>query len=294
MPSIPRPKLIQRLENSFRDSGFESVFLQEPTTKPFRLVIFHHAEQYSLIIYLWTLTKGGGTGRHRTDEYKIQMTLPDWQNGLLMEEGSITLVLGWSEDFQVWAGFDAQHHQTLTGRSNMVSIYGDALAKATQGQIGMSVKDNGETAVAFPSFALIEYTKHAHLFHGYAQQPNSTAIIEQATMTDFSDRPIHDIAPEERIRITQTIVRPFRNRRFRYNVLTAYNHRCAMTGMQLDLVEAAHIIDVAFDESTDEVKNGLCLSALCHSAFDAGLLNVLPDYRIVANKMKIADLQNSP
>jgi putative restriction endonuclease len=290
MPATPRAELITQLENSFRASGYQFLLSGDASVKPFRFIVYNDVERYAFIIYAWTLTQGGGAGRHRTDEYKIQMTLSNWQDGLLFEPGSITLLLGWSESLRVWAGFDAHYHQILTGRSNMVSIYGDALQKAVNGQIGMSRKANGETSIAFPPFFLVDYAKQADLFHGYAQEQRASNIIEEVTTIVPSIR-LEDIAPAERALEVKQIALRYRNRRFRYNILAVYKNRCAMTGMQLELVDAAHIIDVAFDESTDEIKNGLCLSASCHRAFDAGLIVVTPDYHIVLNREKIAGLQ---
>ena len=155
----------------------------------------------------------------------------------------------------------------------------------------MNVKKNQEIAVAIPLFFFVDYAKNAEQLHGYVQQPETADAIEAAIAQDSDTLNIVDVPQEVRRRIMQTILRPYRHRKFRYNVTSVYQHRCAITGMQLDLVDAAHIIDVAYPESTDEIKNGLCLSVLCHRAFDAGLIGITPDYRVVFNQKAIADLQ---
>ena len=48
-----------------------------------------------------------------------------------------------------------------------------------------------------------------------------------------------------------------RDARFRKNVLVAYGYRCAISGIQLDLVDAAHIIPVEHERGTDELRNGI-------------------------------------
>ncbi|GMU35479.1 MAG: HNH endonuclease [Planctomycetia bacterium] len=42
--------------------------------------------------------------------------------------------------------------------------------------------------------------------------------------------------------------------------------------MQLKLVEAAHILPVAAEKSSDHVTNGIALSSTYHRAFDTGLI----------------------
>ena len=64
-----------------------------------------------------------------------------------------------------------------------------------------------------------------------------------------------------------------------------------MCGFQLDLVEAAHIVPVTHDQSTDETANGLCLCGLHHKAYDIGLVIVEKDYRVCINQSYTADLK---
>jgi HNH endonuclease len=70
--------------------------------------------------------------------------------------------------------------------------------------------------------------------------------------------------------------------KFSNEVRQAYNHTCLFTGMRLPKtqatgssgVDAAHILPWAeYDLNT--VSNGLCLSKLCHWAFDAGILKLV-------------------
>jgi len=67
---------------------------------------------------------------------------------------------------------------------------------------------------------------------------------------------------------------------FRSMVLSNYEQRCAITGINIsDLLIASHIIPWA--ESTPQQKlnpeNGICMSALYDKAFDRGLITILPD-----------------
>jgi putative restriction endonuclease len=69
---------------------------------------------------------------------------------------------------------------------------------------------------------------------------------------------------------------------FREAVLTAYDKRCAISGLpEPRLLDAAHIIiDGDSDKGQPVVPNGLPLSKLHHAAFDANLIGIDPDFCI--------------
>lgn len=67
---------------------------------------------------------------------------------------------------------------------------------------------------------------------------------------------------------------------FRQAVLTAYDGRCALTGLpEPMLLDAAHIISDKHEAlGKPVVPNGLPLSKIHHAAFDAHLIGIDPDY----------------
>jgi predicted restriction endonuclease len=65
--------------------------------------------------------------------------------------------------------------------------------------------------------------------------------------------------------------------KFRNNLLTAYEGKCAVTGTAIeDVLEAAHIIPYN-GISTNHVCNGLLLRSDIHDLFDLGLLSINPE-----------------
>lgn len=64
-----------------------------------------------------------------------------------------------------------------------------------------------------------------------------------------------------------------------------------MCGLQLGLIEAAHIIPVGEPGSTDDTSNGLALCVLHHCAYDAGLLELREDGSIHVNEVAIESLR---
>ena len=73
---------------------------------------------------------------------------------------------------------------------------------------------------------------------------------------------------------------------FRAMILSNYDYRCAITGMDVQsLLIASHIIPWADNESERlNPENGICLSPLYDKAFDKGLIGIQPDYEIVLSK----------
>ena len=73
-------------------------------------------------------------------------------------------------------------------------------------------------------------------------------------------------------RVNQTV--------FRSMVLSNYEERCAITGINIpDLLVAGHIIPWADSSPLQKLnpENGICLSALYDKAFDKGLITISPD-----------------
>jgi putative restriction endonuclease len=61
--------------------------------------------------------------------------------------------------------------------------------------------------------------------------------------------------------------------------------------MQLDLLDAAHIIPVEHKRGTDETKNGLSLCALHHRAYDHALITVNVNYSIACSDKEFKRLR---
>ncbi len=69
---------------------------------------------------------------------------------------------------------------------------------------------------------------------------------------------------------------------FREAVITAYNQRCALSGLPEPLLlDAAHIVPDNNEQLGQPiVPNGIPLSKIHHAAFDAHLIGIDPDYRL--------------
>ena len=77
-------------------------------------------------------------------------------------------------------------------------------------------------------------------------------------------------------------MRKYRNHQawFSSRTRSAYGYRCAFSGLPLGkLLVGAHI-KADEEEGPASVNNGICMSTLHHTAFDAHLIGVDPDLRI--------------
>lgn len=108
-------------------------------------------------------------------------------------------------------------------------------------------------------------------------------------------------AARNRIKVWQQVaLRGAAGAKFSFDVRQAYNHTCLFTGMRLPKtpatgssgVDAAHILPWA-EYNLNTVSNGICLSKLCHWAFDSGILQLSYDtptstYRIALSEAALA------
>jgi putative restriction endonuclease len=79
---------------------------------------------------------------------------------------------------------------------------------------------------------------------------------------------------------------------FREAVLDAYGNRCAVSGLpEPRLLVAAHIIPDRDRRGQPEVSNGIAMSVLHHTAYDANLMGIDPDGGVHINRdlLKIHD-----
>jgi putative restriction endonuclease len=66
-----------------------------------------------------------------------------------------------------------------------------------------------------------------------------------------------------------------------------------MCGIQLRLLDGAHILPVAEPNSTDETANGIALCTLHHRAYDRSLVTFDTEYRIHVNEDQVEQLRQA-
>ena len=131
-------------------------------------------------------------------------------------------------------------------------------------------------------------------FFGRSVRALSDDAFDAIVSAGFSRGPlawevVRDAGIDETRPILERIVRrPYRDRRFRLQVLEAYDNTCAVTGLRLlngggrPEVQAAHILPVERD-GPDSIRNGLALSGTAHWMFDRGLITLDDELRVVVS-----------
>lgn len=291
MPTLPSDSLLAKIEQAFDDSGADAVLFSAPQQRhPRSFIVQVNNRTTEVWIYIWTLTHGGGIKRP-ADEYRIQLT--SVAPPLQLNPSGPTLLLGYEAERNCFAGFDIRKHQTFTGRSPSIQIRIGVLDVALRNGIAFSErKGNDEIAIGFrPDYFLI-YALNAPLLHEQAMDAGAVELLGRvASHEPLAVADLERIAPE-RQRIVNKVARLTRAADFRRRIMQAYNATCAVTGVQLRLVDAAHILPVGAEGSSDATTNGLCLSATFHRAFDSALIYLDEAYAMRLNARRAEELSN--
>jgi putative restriction endonuclease len=282
MPATSSDTLIAALIDAFQDSGSSGVLLSSPRKHPRKFAIPTPDGALSLWVYIWTLTHGGRPTLR--DEYRIQMT--SVSSPLQINPLGYTLLLGYEPNLQMFAGFDLAKHQRFTTGSPSVQIDIKAIRTALRDGLAFDRKDNDEIAVGIRPDQILHYTANSEALHKFGKNASTFALLKKASTQQAIPEEDLDAVAIERQRVVRTVSELARSASFRTSVLHAYDRRCAITGMQLKLVEAAHILPVGAPGSTDGIKNGFCLSPTYHRAYDNALIYLNEDYIIRINPEK--------
>ena len=285
MPAdLAKSELLHVVTQSVLDSGCGLICLDR--NHPFRIRIYYDDKSRDAKIIIYNISHGGK--KRAEDEYRIQIK----EIGIEPEAECKTIILGYHSRMEVFAGWDASKHPSPKYSSSL-QIRLEALEKASMYGFSTCDKGNGEIVVAFKPGLMSEYIRNLEDLHSFGESVYDLNILEEATGAKGPnmDMDIQGISPERRT-VLQTILKRQRDSSFRERILSAYNHRCAFSGVQLKLVDAAHIIPVRCQGATDETDNGIALSAIHHKAYDRGLITFDENYKIKVNEGELHRLQD--
>lgn len=289
MPPVSPSVLVDSVLNAIQQSGGMGVYTSNNIRiHPREFAVQHLDETFSLWIYIWTLTHGGRPSLPR--EYRIQMT--SVSSPLRLNPNGYTALLGYFPDRDMFAGFDIQGHRTFTTGSPSVQIDISAIHTALQDGLAFHEKENREIAVAFRPDQFLNYIRNANILHELGTDtPTLNLVVKAAKSEEIVPQDIQSL-PVERQRIVTNVSRYARDGSFRQRVLSAYEYCCAVTQAQLKLVDAAHILPVSVEGSSDQVSNGIALSPTMHRAYDHGLIFLDENYYMRLNDRKATELRN--
>jgi len=291
MPKLNKRQLLERVENGIKESGWNLLFVTDPSEHPARYQVYREHFSHAVRVYIWNLTHGGGRARP-VDEYRIQVTgVPQFEP----EIGGKTLILGWWDDVGVFAGFDYQHHKNPLGYSPSMQIREAALRNAVVNGLCPHQRGGDEIAIAFRPDFIGAYIDNLESLHQSGQVAGDVEILSRIGNEPerVSDEEINSRATEKRKFAFVSTKRALRDISFRARVLNAYSQKCAFCGLQLKLLDGAHILPVSQQGSTDETCNGVALCATHHRAYDHGLITFDPEYRVHMNRKRVEEFRET-
>ena len=267
---------IKNLHNIIIDKLYECgcviIFIKHINKNPLEITVKYNNNELNLRIFIWNITHGGKT--RSEDEFRVQIKIP--KNYSLNYND---ILLGWYRD-EVFVGYDTSKHLKPAWSSSL-QIKKSILEEAYKKGYKTYENKNDETVIAFNPYYLGIYIENHKEIH---------SIIEENSLTKKDVNNVNDIISERKI-IYQTIKKKIRAADFRKKVLGAYSNKCCFCNLQLNITEAAHILPVSQEKSSDEVQNGICLCPNHHKAYEYGLIYINEKYQIISNKEYIKKLK---
>ncbi|MCC6446147.1 MAG: HNH endonuclease [Armatimonadetes bacterium] len=293
MANLHKVTIRNKVIDAIHQCGWSVLILSELDKNPFfKLRVYNNESRYNLKIYSWNLSYGGKS--RSKDEYRIQVKInrddPNL-NRFIVEVGYKILIIGYSDEYNVFAAFNFNKHLSTLAYSASFQIKLDTLINASRNGIDTHNKDNNELAIAFRPDFIIDYIENLQELHAFGESITESNQLRKliAEPTEINNEILGRFSGK-RGSIVKTITRRARNASFNGRVLKAYNYSCAFCGIQLKLVDAAHILPVAHEDSTDETANGVALCPLHHRAFDGALVAFDSNYKTHINRRRLEDL----
>ena len=227
-------------------------------------------------------------GRSDDDEFRIQCPgdLPI-RFKVRHDAGDIVVVLGFHPDWNVFSAWDPARLIARNSRAQRFSIYTRLSKIQEASSLGVStyVDSNQQNILSFrPEFAGL-YIENSRTIHE-VDDTRFRRIAERYGEAQPGEGPVV-LGRIKGQKITVTHTQYARSPQFSRAVLEAYSDSCAMCGVQLELIEAAHVVPHAHSQGLDVITNGIALCSLHHRSFDTSLLYVAPNYEIRVNSNRV-------
>jgi putative restriction endonuclease len=252
---------------------------------PYRFVV--NKKSYYILI---KNVHESGDGRSNQDECRIQVSKSLGFDEAVNSQKDI-VVLGYFPDMRVFTAWDPVRMRDRFNVRSTISLYSrfSIVGESVNNGISLYIDNNDQHVISFRPEYLGLYLENIKTIHRAGKKDLYT-LIEKSDSCSASDEStgFTDSAGD---RLTVTRIQVIRDPRFRADIYRVYDRRCAICGIQLNLVEAAHIIPHSHDMGTDDIKNGVCLCSLHHSAYDQSLIYFDECYNVKVNKDKVRYLE---
>jgi putative restriction endonuclease len=230
-----------------------------------------------------------GDGRGNQDECRIQISQSRGFNAVMNSKTDV-IVLGYFADEKVFTAWNPYLMRDRFNLKQTISLYSrfTVQKQAVISKISAYRDTNGQSVLSFQPDYLGLYLENLSNIH-LLKDDELIALVNKSDTLNTQNQDGEVIFPEGNLTITHT--RYKRDPRFKAIVYDAYDNRCAMCGIQLELIEAAHIVPHSHEKGTDEIGNGISLCALHHTAYDRSLIFFDEEFNILINDRKMEYLE---
>jgi len=230
-----------------------------------------------------------GDGRGNQDECRIQVAR-SVNFVSAMNSKTDVIVLGYFADEKVFTAWNPFLMRDRFNKRQTISLYSrfSVQKQAVIDKISAYRDTNDQSVLSFQPQYLGLYLENLSTIH-LLDDRELYALVNRSDNLNTEDQDGSFVSPEGTLTITHT--RYKRDPNFKSNVYEAYDYRCAMCGIQLELTEAAHIVPHAHEKGTDEIGNGINLCVLHHAAYDNSLIFFDDEFNIKINDSKMDYLQ---
>jgi len=283
---------LQNIIDAVKNAGWQIKIVSTDTTRmPIDLIAVSGEHAVKLRIFTWAIVKSGRKGERKINWRYLPFRVHHKGTGDTLKtelrgDAYNVLIGQWNEKgILLFALFDPYiHHEHI--ESSPIQIKFQTLALARKNGFAYQYKNTGDIALVFypEYFMQVLLGLYKLAFEGTDKKAIAEKIsaILESTIPVVEDEVFPGLEKREKI----AALRAIRDPSFRKRVLDAYRWKCAMCGIGLDFVIAAHIVSVG-QGGTDETRNGIVLCPNHHKAFDLGLIGFNEDYQIVVNKEQI-------
>ena len=225
--------------------------------------------------------------RSDPDEFRIQCPgdLPD-RLAAQEADGNLICILGYNADTDTFSAWDPTRFVQRSRTTQRFSLYTRLSNHQRAKTNGFSVYQDAshQNVLSFRSEFMALYVGNSEVMHQATHRALQNLVsAHRDTRSGVASRKLVSVA-KRKIAITHN--QYARNPQFRQAVLEAYKNCCAMCGLQLELIEAAHLVPHAHPRGMDVVPNGIALCALHHKSLDTGLLYIDANYDIRINAVR--------
>lgn len=231
-----------------------------------------------------------GDGRGNQDECRIQVASSKNFNEAVSSANDV-IVLGYFADEKVFTAWNPFLMRDRFNLRQTVSLYSRFSVQkiAAKQKIAAYIDSNGQSVISFIPDYLGLYLENIRRIHLLQDEELMNLVIKSDTLNNESADGGFETTENGTLTITHG--RQKRDPNFRKKVYDAYNYKCAMCGIGLELIEAAHIVPHSHDKGTDDVGNGVSLCALHHTAYDRSLIFFNENLEILINESKMEYLE---